>query len=149
MRRFRFPLERVLEIRELKTLMAEERLALAAWATGEAEARLRESSARRNLAMEQMRAAVTGPVRSFHIVSHSLYLSSVSDEVLSRARELDERREAENQCRQMVVAARKDEQILKKYRNKLFRQYRALYWKEDTKRLDEIATQRFNRKERR
>lgn len=147
MRKFRFPLEKVLEVRELRKLIAEEKLAA-----------LLGEMYRIEKALEDTRAIAArnqGYLR--HHISGHLDLDKVQDALVFRTainmqiNEIEDalsRKTAEvRQAQQEVVLRHQEMKTLQRLKEKQLANYKQMYWWEHSKQLDEIATMRFAREQ--
>jgi flagellar FliJ protein len=147
LRKFRFPLEKVLEVRELRKLIAEEKLAA-----------LLGEMYRIEKALEDTRAIAArnqGYLR--HHISGRLDLDKVQDALVFRTainmqiNEIEDalsRKTAEvRQAQQEVVLRHQEMKTLQRLKEKQLANYKQMYWWEHSKQLDEIATMRFAREQ--
>lgn len=147
MRKFRFPLEKVLEVRELRKLIAEEKLAA-----------LLGEMYRIEKALEDTRAIAArnqGYLR--HHISGRLDLDKVQDALVFRTainmqiNEIEDalsRKTAEvRQAQQEVVLRHQEMKTLQRLKEKQLANHKQMYWWEHSKQLDEIATMRFAREQ--
>ncbi|HHW19412.1 MAG TPA: hypothetical protein GXX30_11085 [Firmicutes bacterium] len=149
MKRFSFPLEKVLEVREIKRLLAEEKLGLALREKSRAEASLYSALKVRAKAMDDWRRALTGRLDPVLVRDIFRYGEVVEEEVRQRREQLKQRDLEVQVARKEVLERTQEEKALRRYRQKKLSEYRAWYWWEQGKILDEIGTDRFTRRERR
>ena len=149
MKRFSFPLEKVLEVREIKKLLAEEKLGLALREKSRAEASLSSALKVRAKTMDDWRRALTGRLDPVLVRDIFRYGEVVEEEVRQRREQLKQRDLEVQVARKEVLERTQEEKALRKYRQKKLSEYRAWYWWEQGKILDEIGTDRFTRRERR
>lgn len=146
MKRFEFPLEKALEIRELRKLLAEEELGKAQRDENRTRARLSMAFGMRDECFEEMRASMEGRVDPEGIRHLVRYESSLEDEIMRQRSDLEKRKAATQKALGEAVDRTKEERALEKHRENRFREYRSLYWWEQGKVLDETGSQRFIRK---
>lgn len=145
MRKFAFPLEKALEIRQLKKLLAEEALGESRRKEEAARARLDAALTRRLECFDEIRRALAKKVDAVEMRHIQRYRVSVEDDVARQETDLARRREATERALAEAVARTLEERTLERHKENLKREYMADFWWEDGKALDEMASQRFNR----
>jgi flagellar export protein FliJ len=145
LKRFEFPLEKALEIRGLRKLLAEEKLGEAQREENRTRARLNLAYGMRDECFEEMRAAMGGRVDPEGIRQLVRYESSLEDEIMRQRGDVTKREAAARVALEVVVERTKEERALEKHRENRLREYRSLYWWDQGKVLDEIGAQRFTR----
>lgn len=145
MKRFTYPLEKALEIRELKKLLAEERLGKAQHEEARTRERLSEAVDMRDRCFEDIRASVSGKVDPGEVKQLFKFESSVEDEIWRQKTDLVKRESQTRQATSVVVARTQEERTLLIHRDDRLAAYKALYWWEQGKELDELGSARFIR----
>lgn len=145
MKRFLFPLEKALEIRQLKKLFAEEKLGEAQTEESRARTRLSGAVGMRDRCFEEIRGAMGGRVRLEEMRHLLRYESSIEDEIVRQKSDLAKREASTKVAREVVAARTQEERTLDKHRENRLREYRAQFWWEEGKELDEMGSQRFIR----
>lgn len=148
MKRFAFPLEKALEIRQLRELLAEEKLGQVQREENRTRARLNTAFRTRDQCFEEIREALGGRVEPGEMRQLLRYETSVEDEIVRQKTDLTKREAATREARDVAVVRTQEERALEKHRENRFREYRALFWWEEGKVLDEVGSHRFIRKER-
>ncbi|HHY11847.1 MAG TPA: hypothetical protein GX529_04375 [Firmicutes bacterium] len=147
MRKFRFPLEKVLTVRELRKLIAEEKLGV-----------LLKDMYRVEKALENARAVVVD--NQTHLreqLSGYLDLDTVQDllnfrtaagmEVTKTEAELSRKDSQVKQAQEEVVARNQEMKALQRLKQKQVSHYKVLYWWEHSKQMDRMGALYFNREE--
>lgn len=145
MKRFRFPLEKALEVRGLRRLLAEQKLGEARREEDRVRARLSTACLMRDRCFDEMRTAASGRVDPAVVQHLARYERGLEDEVMRHRTDLARKAEATRRAVDQVVERSREERALEKYREDRFSQYRKRYWWEQGKALDELASQRFAR----
>ncbi len=145
MKRFSFPLEKALEIRQLKKLLAEEKLGEAERDENSTRGRLQAAHGMRDECFEAMRSSMQGKVDPGEMQRLYKYESSIEDEIWRQKTDLRKREAVTKAARDVAVVRTQEERTLEKHRENRLREYQALYWWEQGKNLDEVGSQRFTR----
>ncbi len=145
MKRFTYPLEKALEIRELKKLLAEEKLGEARREEARTRERLSEAADMRDRCFEDIRASVSGRVDPGAVKHLLKFESSIEDEIWRQKTDLVTREGQTRQATSVVVARTQEERTLLIHREDRLAEYKSLYWWEQGKELDEIGAVRFIR----
>lgn len=140
MKRFEFPLEKALEIRGIRKLLAEEKLGEAQRDENRTRARLKRAFGMRDECFEEMRARMGGRVDPWGMRRLVGYESSLADEIVSQRTDLAKKEAVTEEARNTAIERTKEERALEKHRENRFREYRSLYWWEQGKALDEIGS---------
>jgi flagellar export protein FliJ len=149
MRKFVFSLERVLEIRELKKLLAEERLGQSLRDERNAKARLVSSEEKRQDLFVEMRQKMVGSIDPTDLTRLFTYREAVEDEIFRRQGELVRKESLTDSARQEAVLRTQEQKALEKYRDNHWKEYMTRYWWQQGKELDYVGSTRFARSERR
>lgn len=145
MKRFAFPLEKALEIRQIKKLLAEEKLGEAQREESRTRLRLDEANGLRDQCFEDLRALMGGRVDPGEMRHLLRYESSIEDEIWRQKTDLVKREGVTEEARDVVVARTQEERTLEKHKENRLAEYQSLYWWEQGKALDEIGSQRHTR----
>lgn len=145
MKRFEFPLEKALEIRQIKRLLAEEKLGEALRNEGRTKSRLDAAKRERESACRDLLGAMSGALDTGAMKRMVRYEESVEDEVFRQKADLKAKREATALARETALARTREERALEKHKENKLREYKAVFWWEQGKVLDEMGSERFNR----
>lgn len=145
MKRFQFPLEKALEIRELRKLLAEEKLGEARREESRTRRRLEEARGMRERCFEEIRGSLGGRVDPGEMKHLFQFEASIEDEIWRQKIDLVKREAATKGATEVVVKRTQEERTLEKHRENRLAEYLSLYWWEQGKALDEMGSQRFIR----
>lgn len=149
MKKFVFGLVRVLEVRELKKLLAEEQLGARLRDERAARQLLASSEEKREALFSEFRRKASGRLDPADLKRLVMYRESVEDEIFRRKGELKRKEALTESAREEAVLRTQEQRALERHRENQLRQYKARYWWEQGKELDEIGSERFGRNERR
>lgn len=145
MKRFDFRLEKALEVRSLKKLLAEEKLGQAKRAEMQTRGLLGRAREEREECFREIRGNLRGKVEPDDMRRLLRYESSIEDEIWRQKMDLSKKEAATKNAMDVVVERTKEERALTKHRENLMREYKADYWWEEGKTLDEVGTTRYLR----
>lgn len=145
MKRFAFPLEKALEIRQLRKMLAEEKLGEAQTEEGRVGDRLTRAVGEQDKCFGQMREAMAGPVDAGEMQHLLRYKTSVEDEIVRQKSDLVKKRALTKEAMDVVVVRTQEERTLEKHRENRLQDYMAHFWWEEAKKMDEVGSQRFTR----
>ncbi len=145
MKQFVFPLQKVLAVREIKRLIAEERLGglLREMRVIKDALRIAESARLNNQA--SLRTHLSGSVDLRQVKALLDYGNAVSEDISSRKEELVHQESMVRKAQEEVLARTQEERALERLKEKQISRHKAMYWWEQGKQLDEIGTMYFNR----
>lgn len=147
MRKFRFPLERVLEVRELRKLIAEEKLAARLGEMYRIQKDLDDARAAADSNQDYLRKQLSGRLE-LGKVRYAIAYRSELDGRLARVADALSRKKAEvRRAQDEVIARNKEMKVLQRLKETQLAGYKAMYWWEYGKQLDELGTIRFIRDE--
>ncbi|MGE5578694.1 MAG: flagellar export protein FliJ [Bacillota bacterium] len=145
MKRFVFPLEKALEIREIRKLLAEEKLGEAQREESRTRQRLAAAEGMREECFDGIRASLGGRVDPAEMRHLMKLRTSIEDEIWREKMDLVKRESATREATEVVVKRTQEEQTLVQHRENQLEEYMALYWWEQGKALDEMGSQRYSR----
>lgn len=145
MRKFAFRLQSVLEVREIRKLLAEEKLGVCLKSEREARALLDHAQATEKQAFEQLEGCLQGTIDPFTVKSSRAHLEVARENTVQRAQDLEKVTVLVDRAREELVARTREHKVLVNLKEKRLREYRNNYWWEQSKLMDEIGTARFNR----
>lgn len=145
MRRFEFPLEKVLEVRQIKRLVAEEKLAEALREEDRARDSLEAVLDEQEAANEKFRSFLLGTLDPVRLRSMVRYGESLEKEIFRTKADLREKEEITGAARFEAIDRTKDEEALIIHKEEMYREHKAAFWWEQGKALDEIGSQRYLR----
>ncbi|NLC14985.1 MAG: flagellar export protein FliJ [Firmicutes bacterium] len=147
MRKFRFPLEKVLTVRELRKLIAEEKLAAFLGEMYRIQKDLDDAMETAAGNREYLRRHLSGHL-DLTKVQDALVFRAAIDRDITQVQDALARKTAEvRQAQQEVVARNQEMKALQRLKEKQLAGYRAMYWWEHSKQMDELGTMRFIRDE--
>ena len=145
MKRFRFPLEKALEIRGIKKLLAEEKLGCARREEKRTRDMLEGAVNERERCFESIRASLSNRVVPRDMRTLMRYEASIEDEIWRQKTDLVKKEAATVSAVEVVVERTKEERTLLTHRENLLADYRSTYWWAQGKAMDEVGSQRFVR----
>jgi len=145
LRKFEFPLERVLEIRRLHKMLAEEKLGEAQRNENAVKSRLNAAREAREEAAREMRSALSGRLDSQLMKSMMRFSESIDNEIFRHTTDLKAKSEITRKAREVAIRRTQEERALEKHRENKLREYMEAFWWEQAKALDEIGADRFLR----
>ncbi|MGI6632117.1 MAG: flagellar FliJ family protein [Bacillota bacterium] len=145
MKKFEFPLEKALEVRQIKRLLAEEKLGEALRNESLVKSRLDAAYEERESACRDLRKAMSGALDCNTMKHLVRYEESVEDEIFRQRADLRVKRDLTAKARNVAVARTREEKALVRHKENKLREYKAAFWWEQTKVLDEMGTDRFMR----
>ncbi len=145
MKRFVFPLEKALEIREIRKLLAEEKLGEAQREESRTRQRLATAEGMREQCFDGIRASLGGRVDPVEMRYLMQLRTSIEDEIWRQKTDLVKKEAATKEATETVVKRTQEERTLVQHRENRLEEYMALYWWEQGKALDEMGSQRFLR----
>ncbi len=147
MKKFVFPLEKVLAVREMRKLIAEEKLGglLREIYVIKNALSLAESARLENQA--NLRMHLSGSVNLRQVKTLLRYGNAISEDISSRKEELVHQESMVRKAQEEVLARTQEKRALERLKEKQISHHRAMYWWEQGKQLDEIGTMYFNRSE--
>jgi flagellar export protein FliJ len=145
LKRFEFPLERVLEIRRIRKLLAEEKLGEAQRNENAVESRLDAACEAREEAAREVRSALSGRLDSRLMKRMMRFRQSIENEIFRHSTDLKAKREVTEKAREIVLLRTQEERALEKVRENKLREYMDAYWWQQAKTLDEIGAERYLR----
>lgn len=145
LKRFAFPLEKALEIRQLRKLLAEEKLGEAEAEEGRVRDRLSRAVGEQGKCFGRLREAMSGQVDPGEMRQLLRYRTSVEDEILRQTGDLVRKQALTKEAMDVVVVRTQEERTLEKHRENRLHDYMARFWWEEAKQMDEVGSQRFTR----
>jgi flagellar biosynthesis chaperone FliJ len=128
LKRFLFPLEKAMEVRQIRKLLAEEKLGEAQREESRTRERLQEAKEVRDRCFDDIRASMGGRVNPGEMRHLFLYESSIEDEIWRQKTDLAKREEVTREATDVVVQRTQEERTLEKHRENRLSEYQALYW---------------------
>lgn len=148
MKKFAFPLDKVLEVRELRRLIAEEKLGallkemyLIEQALDMAKQKELEN---KRVLMAQLDEQ-KGGVDLYQIKATLAYGAAIDEDIRELEKKLDDHMVLVREAQEEVIAKTKDKKALEQLKEKHLAEYMDMYWWERSKELDEIGTMYFTR----
>lgn len=139
MKPFRFQLEKVLTVREMQSLSAQEALGAAQAARREAQERLAEAAARRRAYVTDLEQRRRTGMPAWEWVITSRRLDQLSREEQAAVERLHAALEAVSLCRGKLAEAKQQEEVLVRLRERHQEVHRQVALLEDQARTDEMA----------
>lgn len=148
MKRFEFRLEKVLQVRKIRKTLAQEELGTLVRERDRVEKALILSQRRHKKALEEVRNALLGPIDPLMVGCSLRHERLVQSEISEKRGELEEKERLVEETRNRLMLRTQEVKTLERYKERQFSRYRAKFWWEQAKILDEISLERFSRKER-
>ncbi len=146
MRKFTYSLERVLEIRDVKRLLARETFGRDLQNEHNARKNLDKSLNRRDDLHEALRKASEGSLDTGNIRHLLMCRQWVEDEIYLGEGELGKMQAILQNSREKVLMRTREHRVLETLKEKALKDYMERYWWEQAKQTDESGTARFLRK---
>lgn len=147
MRKFRFPLEKVLEVRELRKLIAEEKLACLLGEMYKIEKDLENTRAVAAGNQVYLREQISGCLDLGKVQDALVFRTEVNNQISQIEDALSKKTVEVRQAQQEVITRNQEMKALQRLKEKQLANYKALYWWEHSKQMDELATMRFNNRD--
>lgn len=147
MRKFRFPLEKVLEVRELRKLIAEEKLAALLGEMYRIEKALEDTRAIAARNQGYLRHHISGRLDLDKVQDALVFRTAINMQINESEDALSRKTAEVRQAQQEVVLRHQEMKTLQQLKEKQLANYKQMYWWEHSKQLDEIATMRFAREQ--
>jgi len=148
-KRFRFTLEKVLTVKEIRRRLAEEGFLRSVVERRKAEEHLSQAEGTCLRAQEDLRETLQGPVNPLTVKSLLAFRDYAAEVRAERKKMLEEKDQVVQVKRGELLTRTREKRALEKYKKKKLDDYRTQYFWEQGKVLDEIGTLRFAREERR
>lgn len=145
MRKFRFRLQKLLEIRRLKEDLQRQELARARQALDREKANLAELKGVQAEAIDELRAAFEGVLDVDRIASYHRYLGLLAHHIGDRQAAVGRLAREEAAKRAAVIAARRERKIVEKLKERAYARYRDEVAHMEQAFLDEVGTIRYAR----
>ncbi len=149
MKRFRYPLQRLLEVRNLRKLQAEVDFGQALHYQAEAETELAKTYEKRSALHSHLRGNLVGTLDNAGLSRLQGYRQWVNDEAWRWEQEFQRRRARADEKRNEMLEKSRDNQALENHKDNSQKLYLRQYQWEQGKQLDEAGVLRFRSHERR
>lgn len=146
MRRFKFRLQKLLEVRQLREDALRQELARAQEAVRREKAVLEKLRAARGAALEGLRANVDGALDVQWIAAYHRYLEFLACRIEEQRAVVDRAVREEALKREALIAARRARKVVEKLRERAYARYREEVSRSEQAFLDEVGTMRYARK---
>lgn len=134
-------------MRELRRVLAEEQLGERLSDERRAKAMLLSSLKKREDLYSHFREQASGEIQAWNLKHLIMYRESVEDEIFRREGDLKKKEDMTESARKEAILRTQEQKALEKHRENQVKEYRARYWWQQGKELDEIASDRFGRSE--
>ncbi len=145
MKKFEFPLERVLEVRRVRRMLAEEKLGEAQREESVVKSRLDAAFEARDSAQRELRSALSGRLDQGRLRRMLRYGDAVENEIFRQRANLKTKREITNKAREAAVLRTQEERALERHKERKLSEYIDAFWWEQAKQMDDIGAERFLR----
>jgi len=145
LKKFAFPLEKVLEVRELRRLIAEERLAVL---LNEMRAIEHSLEVTKKLEVQNRHALVAlakGGIDPFQIKAVLNYGAALNEDIEKTKEQLARHAVLVREAQEEAILRTREKKALEQLKEKHLSQYMDEYWWEQSKELDEIGSRYFKR----
>ncbi|NLG79667.1 MAG: flagellar export protein FliJ [Firmicutes bacterium] len=146
MRRFRFRLQKLLEVRRLKEDALRQELARAQEALQREKAVLERLGAAHGATLEELRASVGGTLDVQWIAAYHRYLGFLAHRIEEQRAVVDRAAREEAAKREALIAARRARKVVEKLKERAYARYCEEVAREEQAFLDEVGTTRYVRK---
>lgn len=146
MTRFRFRLQKLLEVRRLKEDALRQELARAQEALQREKAVLERLGAAHGATLEELRASVGGTLDVQWIAAYHRYLGFLAHRIEEQRAVVDRLAREEAAKREALIAARRARKVVEKLRERAYARNREEVAREGQAFLDEVGTVRYARK---
>jgi flagellar export protein FliJ len=143
LKRFRFPLEKALEVRELERLVSEQKLGAFLRELANTETRIGQVESLLDFSSHTLKDSVQGYIDPARVRDILRFNTSLRTERTGLQRDLARHKENSNKAREEVVQRMMDEETLKNYKTRLKKAYNKVYWWQQGKVLDEVSSTRY------
>jgi len=141
MRRFRFSLERVLQVAALRERLATQEFAAAMRRLAEERAGLNAAEARRRRAQDELDRQTRGVIETTAALFTAGYIRALTVEIDDRRVRAAEAARAAEEKRQALLAQMKARKALERLRERRLAEYQAEVLREEQRDIDEMAQQ--------
>jgi len=146
MKRFKFRLQKLLEVRRLKEDALRQELARAQEAVRREKAVLERLTAARGATIDALRANVGGALDVQWIAAYHGYLGFLARRIEEQRAVVDRAAREEVRKREALIAARRARKVVEKLRERAYARYREEVSRAEQAFLDEVGTMRYARK---
>ncbi|MCR4402726.1 MAG: flagellar export protein FliJ [Firmicutes bacterium] len=146
MKRFRFRLEKLLEVRRLRENALQQDLARAQEALRREKGVLETLGAARGATLEALRANVCGTLNVQDIAAYYRYLGFLAHRIEEQRAVVERAAREEAAKRDALIAARRRRKVVEKLRERAYARYREGILREEQAFLDEVGSMRYARK---
>lgn len=146
MKRFYFSLEKVLEIRNIRRVMAEDDLGRAARQFQMSQALLKDSQQAMAKNLSDTKQVLSGVLDLCLVRDFMVYRYELKEQIKKRSEDAKNCEKQVNRARNELVERMRESKALQNLKDRQYRQYKIVYWKEQGKILDEMASVRYYRR---
>ncbi|MGE5584717.1 MAG: flagellar export protein FliJ [Bacillota bacterium] len=146
MRRFRFRLQKLLEVRRLKEDTLRQELARTQEALRRGNDVLEKLGAMHGATLEELRASVAGTLDVEWIAACHRYLGFLAHRIEEQQAAVNRLAREEAAKREALVAARRARKVVEKLRERAYARYREEFARAEQAFLDEVGVTRYARK---
>lgn len=147
MRRFRFSLERVLQVAALRERLATQEFAAAMRRLAAEREGLRAAEERRRWAQDELERQTRGVIETTAVLFTAGYIRALTAEIEDRRARVAEAARAAEEKRQALLAQMKARKALERLRERRLAEYQAEALREEQRDIDEMAQQMIARKQ--
>lgn len=141
MRRFRFSLQRVLEVAALRERIATQAFAEALRRLAEERAGLQAAEARRRRAKEELERQTRGVIALTTVLFTTGFIKALTAEIAERRMRVAEAARTAEEKRQTLLVQMKARKALERLRERRLAEYQAEVLREEQRDIDELAQQ--------
>jgi len=145
-KRFRFRLQKLVEVRRLKEDALRQELARAQEALERERAVLGKLAGARGATLEELRASVGGRLDVEWIAAYHRYLGFLAHRIREQGAVVDRLAREEAAKREALIAARRARMVVEKLKERAYARYREEIGRMEQAFLDEVGTIRYARK---
>jgi len=140
MKKFKFRLQRVIEVREVKKKQCQKELASSQEELARRETLLEEASQESQASCEGLRRALTVAVKAGQLTALDDWRSRQAEEVEARTEQTQEQHREVDRRRAALILAAKDKKALERLKERRWEEYRGETLREEQGFLDELGS---------
>ncbi|MBD3232836.1 MAG: flagellar export protein FliJ [candidate division Zixibacteria bacterium] len=144
-RRFEFPFEKLLSIREFRKKQAQRELATSLNELREKQQRLERLSRKREELIAGLKSRMNiGRIATENLAEMNRYLDTIKLDMIQCNKEIDQQEGEVETKRTELVRAKQEEEKLKKYKANLYGEFSKKQKRSAMKQIDDIASRQYN-----
>ncbi len=143
-RRFEFPFEKLLSIREFRKKQAQRELATSLNELRDTQQGLKKLSKESELVISELKSRINiGRIAARNLADMNRYLDSLKLKMIQCSKEIDAKGKEVETRRAELVKAKQEEEKLKKYKANLYEEFSKKQKRSAMKQIDDIASRQY------